>query len=197
MRFPHPLLAFLLCAVLSAGAANADSEECNEPELPGATQAEASTGRTLVASATVPSSRGLLSSLEIFLHERAVDMSALDAEGMVAAMSDWFRYEPAPDGAVSDALVFRYGGWSEGCATGFKLSLLRRVVPRGGEGERMAGITLLFEPASLTGLAPASFVSTDSPSMEAFLGTIRASPAFKTLVRARPMSAMTESGALR
>jgi hypothetical protein len=126
-----------------------------------------------------------------------VDVNELDAESMVVAMSEWFRLVPASGGAVSDALVFRYGGWSEGCATGFKLSLLRRVVPRGGEGERLAGITLLFDPAGLTQLEPASLASTDSPSLEAFLLAVRESRAFKTLAGGTPMSAMTESGALR
>jgi hypothetical protein len=200
MRLLNPRFAALLsCAALAAAAtANAaDAEEYGEAGPPVAARADATARNAVVAGVTVASSRSLLSSLQSFLHERAVDVNELDAESMVVAMSEWFRLVPASGGAVSDALVFRYGGWSEGCATGFKLSLLRRVVPRGGEGERLAGITLLFDPAGLTQLEPASLASTDSPSLEAFLLAVRESRAFKTLAGGTPMSAMTESGALR
>jgi len=197
MRLPGVLLTALLH--LAAGSATATCltrvEGCDEVDA--AASAVVPSRDTLFASAALPGSRGLLSSLETFLRERAVDMNGLDAEGMVTAMTEWFHFAPAPPGTQSDALVFRYGGWSEGCATGFKLSLLRRIVPRGGEDERLAGITLLFEPASLSGIAPATFASPDASSLQAFVDSVRASPAFKRLTGVTPMSAMLENGALR
>lgn len=193
-----PALVFaaaLACAAASGTAANLNAhEQCKGAGLPAAAWAETPGGEAqLAAHSTVPGSGALSSSLEKFLRERAVDLDRLDVTGMVAVMSDWFRLVPAPDGALSDVLVFRYGGWSDGCATGFELSLLRRIDGCGGEGEQTAGITLLFEPARPSALAPASFVSTDSSSMEEFLVTIRESPAFRTLAQTRPMSAMTEN----
>ena len=101
---------------------------------------------------------------------------------------------------MGDALVYRYGGWSEGCATAFKLSLLRRVTERdatGVETERFAGITLMFEPSGQGELMPFTAVSSDAKSIEAFLQTIESSPAFKVLAGATPMGVLVESGGLR
>jgi hypothetical protein len=98
-----------------------------------------------------------------------------------------------------DALIYRYGGWSEGCATAFKLSLLRRVTEQTGAqtSERFAGITLMFEPSNQAELMPFSADSSDAKSMDAFLQTIETSPAFKQLAGATPMGVLIETGGVR
>src|SRR3954463_15902712 len=79
-------------------------------------------------SGAVPglSSHSLIVELQNFLRQRDLDVSQLSAAEMVGVMVDWYRFTPM-NAVQSDALVYRYGGWSEGCATAFKLSLLRRV----------------------------------------------------------------------
>ena len=145
----------------------------------------------------------LLTALQTFLDQRRVDVERLTADGMVMAMFDWKRFgkvsslEGPP---VADVLVYRYGGWSEGCATGFKLSLLRRVTERDAAGQETdwyAGITLMFEPSRYAGLEPFSTVSTDWPSIEAFLNAIESSRAYKASVSTAPMGVVMESGGLR
>ena len=145
----------------------------------------------------------LLAALQTFLDQRRVDVERLTAEPMVAAMFDWTRFgkvasvEGPP---VADVLVYRYGGWSEGCATGFKLSLLRRVTERDADGrdtDWYAGITLMFEPSRFAGVAPFSTVSTEWPSTEAFLRAIESSPAYKASASTTPMGVVMESGGLR
>ena len=89
----------------------------------------------------------LLSSLQTFLNQRAVDVERLTAEKMVALMVDWFRLAPI-DGvahaSAADTMLFRYGGWSEGCVTGFKFGLLRRIATGdASDTEWLAGITLM------------------------------------------------------
>ncbi len=148
------------------------------------------------AQDSAPNSHGLLVQLQSFLHERDVDMENLSADEAVKLMIDWYRFTPAA-GAPSpaDALVFRYGGWSEGCATAFNLSLLRRI-KREGEGDAVAGITLMFEPSGQAEITP--FETTSSgKSIDAFLDVVEGTPAFKLLAGAKPMSVLMESGGLR
>jgi hypothetical protein len=139
-------------------------------------------------------SRSFLGDLERFVHERG-GADHLTAHSMVGLMTDWYQLRGAKG---DDVLVYSYGGWSEGCATGFKFSLLRRQ-EGGGDGERarVAGITLMFEPGSRMQLAPYSTTSADWPSFGAFLAAIEQSPAWRELAGATPMAAMVESGAVR
>ncbi len=144
----------------------------------------------------------LLSALQRFLDERRVAVEMLTVDPAVALMLDWYRLAPvdvAAKTATADVLVFRYGGWSEGCATGYKLSLLRRVTEASAQGETdwLAGISLLFEPSGLTGLQPYHTVSGEWKSLDAFLEAIQASPGFKKLATERPMGVLLESGGLR
>ena len=145
----------------------------------------------------------LLSALQSFLGQRKVDPEQLTAEPMVLTMLDWFRFvsmEGAKRGSPDDVLVYRYGGWSEGCATGFKLSLLRRVTERSETGavtEWFAGITLLFDPAKYAATDPFRTVSTDWPSIEAFLHAIESSPAYRMSRTSTPMGVVVESGGMR
>jgi hypothetical protein len=156
-----------------------------------------------IRRAPIVSSYLLLAALQSFLHQQRVDVDHLTADPMLRVMVDWYRLVPldllerAP---VADALVYRYGGWSEGCATGFKLSLLRRITennPGGAETDWFAGITLMFEPSRYTDLAPLDLVSSDWQSIDAFMRAIESSPAFKALAPAKPMGVMLESGGLR
>ena len=155
------------------------------------------------AGTRVLTSHGLLTQLQGYMREREVEPSDLSADEMVRLMVDWFRFAPIDtiDGAPSaDTLVFRYGGWSEGCATAFKLSVLRQVTPKdaaGGETDLLAGITLMFEPSKQAELLPFSTASTDWKSVDAFLQAVESSPAFRILASTKPMSAMIESGGLR
>ena len=137
------------------------------------------------------------------MRQREVDTDSLRADEMVRLMIDWFRLAPidAVSGSPStDTLLFRYGGWSEGCATAFKLSLLRQVTPKtasNGETDLLAGITLMFEPSGQAELLPFSTASSDWKSLEAFLQAVESSPALRELASAKPMSVMVESGGLR
>jgi len=151
-----------------------------------------------VAGASDPTSRNLLADLESFLRQRKIDVDSLTVDQMVAVMIDWYRFVPAgtSGGAPSaDALVYRYGGWSEGCATGFKLSLLRRVGDSGAD--QVAGITLMFEPSSRSEIAPFRTTSSEWKSIEAFLEAVQGSTAFRQLGTAKPMAVMIERGGLR
>jgi hypothetical protein len=140
---------------------------------------------------------GMLPDLEAFMHQRGEDLGKLDMRAMVGLMVDWHRFSARP-GDPGDVLVYRYGGWSEGCATGFKLSLLRRVaVEEGGDAARFAGITFLFEPSGPSNHAPWSTTSAEWKSMEEFVAAVESSPAFRGLQAATPMSVMVESGGLR
>lgn len=145
------------------------------------------------------SSQVLMSDLESFIHQRGGDASQLTPRSAVELMVDWYRFA-AKSAASEDVLVFRYGGWSEGCATGFKFSVLRRVAAKEAAGTgtaRFAGVTLMFEPSSRSDLAPYSTTSGDWQSIEEFVGAIKGSPAFKGLDAVTPMSAMIEGGGLR
>jgi hypothetical protein len=148
-------------------------------------------------------SYSLLGALQGFLRKRGVDVEHLTVDPMVRLMVDWFRLVPinlVERPLSADALVYRYGGWSEGCATGFRFSLLRRIT-EGNAGEDdtdwFAGITLLFEPSRYAELAPVYAVSSDWKSIEAFLQVIESSPAFMALASATPMGVLVESGGLR
>ena len=151
----------------------------------------------------IANSFDLLTALQSFLRERNVAVERLTVDPMIVTMIDWFRLRPldlAKDAASADVLVFRYGGWSEGCATGFVFSVLRRITERNtenGETDWVAGITLLFEPSRYAGLAPLTTASSDWQSIEAFLRAVESSPAYKLLVGEQPMSVLLESGGLR
>ena len=157
----------------------------------------------VLAGTSVLTSHGLLAQLQGYLRLRDVDSDSLTADAMVTLMIDWFRFSPIdPVGGApsTDALVYQYGGWSEGCATAFKLSLLRRVAGRGaidGAGEVLAGITLMFEPSGQGELLPFTTASSDWKSIDAFLDAIESSPAFVRLGATTPMAVVLESGGLR
>jgi hypothetical protein len=145
----------------------------------------------------------LLGALQNFLQQRDVAVQSLTAEQMVPLMLDFYRLVPVDTlegNSIADALIYRYGGWSEGCATGFRLSVLRRVTEPTADGRNTdwyAGITLMFEPSRYAALSPFDTVSTDWSSVDAFLRAIESTEAFKLLAAATPMSAMLESGGLR
>lgn len=152
----------------------------------------------------VATSHALLANLQSFMRQQGVDTEHLSADAMVRLMIDWFRFVPIDSVAGApvdaDALVYRYGGWSEGCATAFKLSLLRRVTERntiGADPDRLAGITLMFDPGGHADLMPFTAVSSDWKSMEAFLQAIENSPAFKQLAAVTPMAVVIENGSVR
>jgi hypothetical protein len=191
----------LLCSCLLLTSVSAFAEQ---PSAPLRTGDAANAPQPIVLAATrVLTSHGLLNQLQGYMRERDVDANNLSADEAVRLMIDWFRFTPIDTigGAPStDALVFRYGGWSEGCATAFKLSLLRQVTPSisiDGETELLAGITLMFEPSSQAELLPFSTASSDWKSIDAFLQAVESSPAFRELAGAKPMAVMVESGGLR
>lgn len=154
------------------------------------------------AETAVLASHGLLSQLESFLQQRELDTTTMTADSMVGVMIDWVRFSAADGGgtAPSDALIYQYGGWSEGCATGFKFSLLRKVSaldPSGENFAQTAGITLIFEPSANADLAPYKLVSSDLKSIDAFMAAIEGSAAFRKLASTTPMSVVVESGGMR
>ncbi|MCC7546651.1 MAG: hypothetical protein IT532_02690 [Burkholderiales bacterium] len=144
----------------------------------------------------------LLSSLEKFLREREVAIEGMTADPMLMLMFDWYRQvkvDRLDQAARADVLVYRYGGWSEGCATGYRFSLMRRVTAAGDDGPASfnAGITLMFDPGRLGHLEGFSATSTEYTNLDAFLEAIESSPAYKALAGTTPMGAMLEMGALR
>lgn len=143
----------------------------------------------------------LLIRLQAFLAQRAVDPESLTAESMVRAMADWFRLSgvdsPLEEPLSADVLLYRCGGWSEGCATGFKLSILRRVTEHDGKTDWQAGITLMFEPARFSDLSPLATMSSEWPSLDAFVRAVESSPAYRRCRDLTPMGVMLESGGLR
>jgi hypothetical protein len=138
-----------------------------------------------------------------FLRERDINVERFTVDPMIRAMIDWFRLVPLDlikCASSTDALVYRYGGWSEGCATGFRFSVLRRITEtnaKEGDTDWLAGITLMFEPSRYADLAPLITVSFDWQSIDAFLHAIEDSPAYKMLVAKPPMAVLLESGGLR
>ena len=145
----------------------------------------------------------LLGALQKFVEQRGIAVVDLTAEPAIGLMLDWFRLVRVDKFAQTgsgDALVFRYGGWSEGCATGYRFSLLRRVTEKsesGGDTEWFAGITLMFEPSSRSELAPYSTASSDWESLDAFAQAIGHSPGFRALAAEKPMGAFLEGGGVR
>ena len=146
----------------------------------------------------------LLASLQAHLQRRGIELERVSLPEMVQAMVDWYRTDKiaiagAGAGAQSDTLLYRYGGWSEGCATGFKLSLLRQVRSReeGANAEWIAGITLMFDPSRFGDLAPFSTIASEWQSLDAFLRAIESSRGYKLVVADAPMGAMLEIGGLR
>jgi len=144
----------------------------------------------------------LLWSLERFMQERGIAVAELTADPMLILMFDWHRLVKADkmgQAPLADTPVYRYGGWSEGCATGFRFSLLRRVTQHAAEGPVSfnAGVTLMFDLGKLGHLQPFSAASSDHESPERFLEVIEDSPAYRQLGSATPMGAMLEMGALR
>jgi hypothetical protein len=148
-------------------------------------------------------SYSLIAALQSFLRQRGIEVDRLTADPMVRLMIDWFRLVPIDlleRSSSNDTLVYRYGGWSEGCATGYNFSLLRRITEsngNGGDTDWFAGITLMFEPSFYAELAPFSTVSSDWKSIDAFLYAIESSPAYRVLAAAKPMTVLVESGGLR
>jgi hypothetical protein len=143
-------------------------------------------------------SHSLLAQLQAFMQVRNVEANDLTPEGLLSLMIDWYRFARTGESApAADALVFRYGGWSEGCATAFNLSVLRRVKALDGETDLVAGITMMFEPSGRAELKPYSSALSDWKSTEEFLQAVEQSPAFKLLAHTKPMSVLLESGALR
>ena len=143
-------------------------------------------------------SHSLLAQLQTFMQVRNVEANDLTPEGLLSLMIDWYRFVRTGESApAADALVFRYGGWSEGCATAFNLSVLRRVKALDGETDLVAGITMMFEPSGRAELKPYSSALSDWKSTEEFLQAVEQSPAFKLLAHTKPMSVLLESGALR
>jgi hypothetical protein len=143
----------------------------------------------------------LLSSLQTFLNQRAVDVERLTADAMINLMVDWFRLVPI-DGvkhpSPADTMLFRYGGWSEGCVTGFKFGLLRRIATDDGNNtEWLAGITMMFEPSRYSGVDPLTTVSTDWQSLEAFVRAIESSPGCKLSTSVAPMAVILDSQGAR
>jgi hypothetical protein len=143
----------------------------------------------------------LLGELQRFLEQRSTAVDDLTPAQAVGLMLDWFGRGPVDtQPGAGDALVFRYGGWSEGCATGFKVSLLRRVTEKsesGSDTEWFAGITLMFEPSNHAEIAPYSTTSLDWESLDAFAQAVKRSPGFKAIVAEKPMGALLESGGVR
>ncbi len=191
-----------LCSCLLVACTSAVAEEAAQPARADDASLDAATPIVL-AGTRVLTSHGLLNQLQGYMRQRDVYVDDLDADEMVRLMVDWFRFTPidAVGGAPSaDALVFRYGGWSEGCATAFKLSLLRQVTEKNagaGEAGLLAGITLMFEPSGQAEWVPYSTTSSDWKSIDVFLQTVEDSPALKALGNAKPMAVMIESGGLR
>ncbi len=192
-------MKLLLCSCLLLASLSAFADA---PAAP--VRAEDAPAQPIILAGTrALTSHGLLNQLQGYMRERDVDANNLSADEAVRLMIDWFRFTPIDTigGAPStDALVFRYGGWSEGCATAFKLSLLRQVTPSisiDGETELLAGITLMFEPSSQAELLPFSTASSDWKSIDAFLQAVESSPAFRELAGTKPMAVMVESGGMR
>jgi hypothetical protein len=137
-----------------------------------------------------------LAALHSYLQQRGLDPNSLTVAGMVDVMLDWYRLVPIVTQG-EDQLIFRYSGWSEGCATAFKLSLLRRIATGDDSGERLAGITMMFEPSNQSELLPFSAQSSDATSLEAFAAAIKRTAAYQRLGSATPLAVLVETGGVR
>lgn len=142
----------------------------------------------------------VVASLQMFLNKRSVNIEHLRVDQMVVLMIDWFRMVPI-DGVAhtspTDTMSFRYGGWSEGCVTGFKFGLHRRITTGTSDPDWLVGITLMFEPSRYADIAPLNTVSTDWQSLEAFVHAIESSPGFRLSASLTPMAVMLESQGFR
>ncbi len=151
-------------------------------------------------------SYSLLDALQGYLARRGLDPTSLNLEMALVVMVDWYRLVPqgalggvAPPGR-SDHLLFRYGAWSEGCATGFNVSILRRVRQANigsGHTNWLAGLTLIFEPSAYRHLDVFSLLSSERDSLEAFLDAVENAPGYRACARVTPMTVAVENGALR
>lgn len=142
----------------------------------------------------------VVASLQTFLNKRSVDIEHVRVEQMVSAMIDWFRMIPiegVAHAAPTDTMLFRYGGWSEGCVTGFKFGLHRRIATGTSDPDWLVGITLMFEPSRYADVAPLNTVSTDWQSLQAFVNAIESSPGFRLSASLAPMAVMLESQGFR
>ena len=142
----------------------------------------------------------LLADLQSFLERRGVALDTLSAEAALLAMADWYRFTRTADAGADDVLVFRHAGWSEGCATGFKLSVLRRVttrVPGQPETDWLAGITILQDPARFADLGSFSTDSAQWPGLEAFIRAVQSSAAYRRSIAGATMGVVLEGGGLR
>jgi hypothetical protein len=139
-----------------------------------------------------------LGQLQGFLQERRIEASELTPGDSMRLMIEWYRITRAGEASTpADALVFRYGGWSEGCATAFNVSLLRRVKALGGDTDLVAGITLMFDPGSAPGVQAHLSSTADGTSLEDFAQLVQQSTVFKLLGNRKPMAVVVESGAFR
>lgn len=175
----------LIGAALLATAAFADcafNAGCGKPALAAAEQ----TGATQTP----------LQALQAYMDTRGLDPNTLGATQMVDVMLDWYRSAPLA-AAGADELIFRYGGWSEGCVTAFKFSLLRRIGPAGDGVDQFAGITLMFEPSAQSELDPFSAQSSEAGSLTAFAEAVKSSPAYRKLSAATPLAVVVEVGGVR
>ena len=188
LKFP----VFVAFLVASSGAIAGDS-------LPAPSEGRAQPVQVAAADDTASfGGSTLLPTLERYLRARRVELDALTPDQMVDLMVEWTLSAAGETGdkAATDTLEFRYGGWSEGCATGFRMGMLRRT-GTGTASPDAAGITLMFEPSSGGDLAPFSTTIADWPTVAAFVDAIRTSPAYRRFSTAKPMSAMVERGGLR
>lgn len=139
----------------------------------------------------------LQSSLQTFLAQRSVSVRELTVHPATELMVDWFRLVPIegiPHRAPEDTLVFRYGGWSEGCATGFKIRTQRRIaLPDGAvQSSAVVGIALLFATDRFGDLDPLATSTSDWRSLEAFVAAIESSAGFLRLAAERPSDVLLE-----
>jgi hypothetical protein len=139
----------------------------------------------------------LQSSLQSFLLQRGVAVRELSLHPATELMIDWFRLvaiDGIPHQAPEDTLVFRYGGWSEGCATGFKIRTQRRIALPEGSAQATAtvGIALLFASDRFGNLEPLATSTSDWRSLEAFVAAIESSPGFLRLAAEKPSEVLLE-----
>lgn len=144
----------------------------------------------------------LLSSLQSYVDKRKISVDQLSPEEMIRTMVDWYRTERVALAAADssqDTLIYRYGGWSEGCATGFKLSLLRRIRTRddNGQADWMAGMTMMFDPSRFSAVVPFSTQASDWQTLDAFVRAIESSAGYRAVKQDSPVGALLEVGGLR
>ena len=152
----------------------------------------------IAAESSALAGSNLLGKLQAYLDSRQIEPSDLTAEQLVALMLDWYRLARSDSATpATDTLVFRYGGWSEGCAAAFNFSVLRRVKAPIGDADQVAGITMMFEPSRGADLKPYASTTAEWKSSDDFRQAVEQSLAFKLLANTRPMAVVLESGAFR